>query len=1261
MVTNLNINQDYTAIDRPYDNYLERSNISLNDGGYLNDGTQTTTSSVSGLTNNSGATEVLDGSINNGSVETQPVKSDGGMADLWINNLLRSTNWKPKKVGFMIDGTSGYAEFTSVYISGHIQALSGTIGGWTIEDTKLSTSTLLLDGGNQKIESTNYSSGPFGSGFHLDSNLLEVGNITARGVLRSAVFQKDVISTVGGNLAVLNGDVLDVNMTALDNSPLTIKGTSIFANGDKIRIKDGIYDEWMTIATNTLVDYYPTTNYNSAYSLNSATSMRIGQTFYNPITANLSSCKFYLYKVGAPTGNAYAELHAFTGVYGGPGYGGPATSSIPLATSGPLDVSTLSTSTLALKTFTFTGVDQVTLTADTHYCIILYYNGGNASNLIAEATDSTSPTHGGQIVYTASGIDPGVTWYQITTRNSIFYIYATPLANTYGVTRDLASVYAANENPAWTKGATVVNYGQSGDGGVYMTASESNAPYLSIFDHHGEPWKSYDSVTAPLGLATRLRIGNLNGFLGYSTDLYGIAIGETTKYLKYDTSGGLQIKGDITITNPEDISTSTLNNNAGWTSDASLNAFISGTYATDLTNIQNQIDGVVVNWFYDGVPTLDNLPASEWKHIPITVLPISSYDGIGTFSLNITDVMQLEDIFNYKEQLKEDHIGDLYYDTDSGLAYRFVFDVDNTYKWLQIPDSSAAALAAAAAAQDTADNKRRVFTITPFTPYDVGDLWLTSVADLTGDLKKCITAKATGAYDAANWVIATKYTDDTTANQAILDAATAQTTAETAQTTADGKINTFYQLGMPHLEQYNIPDDVTYNSFVGDMWYQTDTKQTWRYSKVVNGGNFDYLFLQQNIPVSIFDTIDGKNTIFTAEPTIPYYLGDMWLTSLTATTGDLKKCITERTTGVYTAADWVIATKYTEGADWTTNLSGIPTVLGTPSGTGLFLGSTNMGYYTGGAWKTYIDNSGNMVLGDIAGGNTGMAWNQSGGTLTIKGVIKADTGYIGGTTGWTIATGYIKKDTGVESTSTGLAPLDYPFYAGAQYANRATAPFRVSNAGVLTATGVNISGAITATSGSFSGTISIGSSNSIFKADLNGIYLGSSTFASAPFRVDMAGNLTATSVTISGLAVGTNVAVGSQSIYNALDIIAGSVEAENITGTTITGKTVQTSSSGIRVILAPTEAGYDENDSIVFANGYTVYGSMYGYMYAQGGGVEIDAGDASIYMQDGTSGTLIDLSADSVTVNGAPIGGGSPWTDGQFTNTLRIPVGTNKY
>ena len=88
-------------------------------------------------------------------------------------------------------------------------------------------------------------------------------------------------------------------------------------------------------------------------------------------------------------------------------------------------------------------------------------------------------------------------------------------SSNYVVTRESGGTAVA-----WQKGTALVNLGQSNDGGIYITASESNAPYLSIFTHDGSPWD---------GLSTKLRVGNLNGFLGYSSDLYGIAIGESSK------------------------------------------------------------------------------------------------------------------------------------------------------------------------------------------------------------------------------------------------------------------------------------------------------------------------------------------------------------------------------------------------------------------------------------------------------------------------------------------------------------------------------------------------------------------------------------------------------------------------------------------------------------------------------------------------------------------------------------------------------------
>ena len=157
-----------------------------------------------------------------------------------------------------------------------------------------------------------------------------------------------------------------------------------------------------------------------------------------------------------------------------------------------------------------------------------------------------------------------------------------------------------------------------------------------------------------------------------------------------------------------------------------LEEFVNTTLGT-LEEIQSQIDGNITTWFYSGVPTLLNPPASEW----------------------ITDAE------------KNNHLGDTYYDQDTGYAYRFAL-CDGEYKWLEILDNDVAeALAIANKALDTADGKRRVFVAQPAPPYDNGDLWFRDQ-----EIYICQISKAAGETYADNdFIIATKYTDDTLATQ----------------------------------------------------------------------------------------------------------------------------------------------------------------------------------------------------------------------------------------------------------------------------------------------------------------------------------------------------------------------------------------------------------------------------------------------------------------------------------------------------------------
>lgn len=177
-------------------------------------------------------------------------------------------------------------------------------------------------------------------------------------------------------------------------------------------------------------------------------------------------------------------------------------------------------------------------------------------------------------------------------------------------------------------------------------------------------------------------------------------------------------------------------------------------YFKKIADLQNQVDGAIETWFYDGVPTLENAPAISWK----------------------------------TDKDKEIHLGDLYYDNKTGKAYRFAKD-SNTYKWTIITDTDIAkALSDARMAQETANGKMKVFSVQPTTPYQVGDIWVNATYPSDGstyknEVLRCQTNKAAGSQFAiGDWIKASKYTDDTVANAAKKAAENAQKAAQTAQT-----------------------------------------------------------------------------------------------------------------------------------------------------------------------------------------------------------------------------------------------------------------------------------------------------------------------------------------------------------------------------------------------------------------------------------------------------------------------------------------------
>lgn len=407
--------------------------------------------------------------------------------------------------------------------------------------------------------------------------------------------------------------------------------------------------------------------------------------------------------------------------------------------------------------------------------------------------------------------------------------------------------------------------------------------------------------------------------------------------------------------------------------------FINNTLPGILDEIKAQLDGQIEQHFYQIDPSpLSTAPGSE--------------DGVPNSGW--TD-----------STMKENHLGDLYYNTTSGKVWRYVkiqwrrpkpgYAPGTFYVWQELQDSELAqAIAIANEALELGKEKNRIFTSTPVTPYDVGDLW---VQGATGDIMRCKTARESGAFTSSDWEKASKYTDDSALKNFINgDFANA---IDTMTEQIDGKIETWFQTSDP---ASNWKTNAEKAKHVGDMWYNSSTKllkcyrQTFRF---VNGiGTVAYIWqtIEDKKAIDAYDaaskaqdTADGKRRVFVAQPYPPYDVGDLWVDGK-----ELRRCITARASGSWSTNDWVVA--------------------------------------------VYYDNTQTTIDGGIV----------TSGTIQVAGDNKS---ILAGITG------------------NGTASDSIRFWAGASFENRKTAPFRVMQDGSVVMSKAQVEGVINAISGSIGG------------------------------------------------------------------------------------------------------------------------------------------------------------------------------------------------
>lgn len=300
-----------------------------------------------------------------------------------------------------------------------------------------------------------------------------------------------------------------------------------------------------------------------------------------------------------------------------------------------------------------------------------------------------------------------------------------------------------------------------------------------------------------------------------------------------------------------------------------------------IKDLQKQTDGAIETWFYEGVPTLDNLPAVDWT----------------------------------TGDLKKKHIGDLYYDQTTGYAYRFTKYNDdvNPYRWNRIKDNDiVAALDAASRAQITADGKMKVFYgDTKPTNYQVGDMWVNATLEgkFNNDIARAVADNKT-SFNANDWVLASRYSEAIATIQKWTNEYETKFSnlVDEVKQQKDQSIVVWYYGYEPTID--NAPantwnTDELRSEHIGDIFYDIKNNHSYRWTSTtwiqIKDADFDKAMkaakAADDKAGAAGDLADSKRRIFYSDttPTEPFDKGDLWI----------KRVGDKTETWVYNGTDWV--------------------------------------------------------------------------------------------------------------------------------------------------------------------------------------------------------------------------------------------------------------------------------------------------------------------------------------------------------------------
>lgn len=379
-----------------------------------------------------------------------------------------------------------------------------------------------------------------------------------------------------------------------------------------------------------------------------------------------------------------------------------------------------------------------------------------------------------------------------------------------------------------------------------------------------------------------VEFGVYNGkaFFNVYGDMYIGDKGENPKtYIKYK-NGKINIKANLEIGSSigdKDLDQYIKEN--GGVDEETVNNLINNSQV--IKDLQKQTDGAIETWFYEGVPTLDNLPAVDWN----------------------------------TSELKKIHIGDLYYDQTTGYAYRFTKYNDdvNPYRWNRIKDNDiVSALDAANRAQITADGKMKVFYgETKPTNYQVGDMWVNATLEgkFNNDIARAVADNKT-SFNANDWVLASRYSEAIATIQKWTNEYETKFSnlVDEVKQQKDQSIVVWYYDYEPTVD--NAPantwnTDELRSEHIGDIFYDIKNNHSYRWTGTtwiqIKDADFNEAMkaakAADDKAGAAGDLADSKRRIFYSDttPTEPFDKGDLWI----------KRVGDKTETWVYNGIDWV--------------------------------------------------------------------------------------------------------------------------------------------------------------------------------------------------------------------------------------------------------------------------------------------------------------------------------------------------------------------